>query len=841
MVERTSWIERAIKSAHVVALIGCLALVASCGSGGGSSSSTPPPEPLIPITATMQVSSTQLREGSLDVETVIFDLSAPVRRTVSISLSFMGTAQLGVDYEIDQSILRFRPNQTRITLDLSPIDDWEKEEVETFTISMSGFSSAVTAGAVSSLAFTLEDDGDGEETFEDKDGRPDLYLFLDLGIEESEVVARVSILNIGTQDAGSSFMNTSLSRYIGDGRTGEVIENASQDVPGVEGNYGRFAVDYSYPLDQLRPGETYWVFAAVDPPSDDEFFGRLPNSDTIGFTVTNEGDVLTDCNKPDRPTPPQTSGDPLLEHQWGIRNMGQSAFSSQRGLAGEDLRMFQTLADAMPTGKGVKVAVVDTGLEICHPDLVANVVEGGSFNFKAVADDLPWVNINPSDPFLPVPLGDHGTAVAGVISATADNGLGLRGVSPDVQLYGYNFLTEQCCREDALGMSSSDPASDQIDVFNMSFGTLGHQGNAPDDSVFLYGTSNLRDGKGAIYVKSAGNSFNACYNLDHFIHREIGCTESNGDSRNNVPHAIVVGAVNAHGDKASYASVGSNLWISGPAGEYGYSFPATITTDQAGADSGYDARLKPGLAAEKTLNPHGDYISTFNGTSASAPHISGVAALLLEVEPELTWRDVKHILAATARKPRVPNVPDIRVAIGGEVTYLRRDWITNAAGYDFHNWFGFGIADVDSAVAMARGYAADSLGTQTRTNWITEPSIGRTIPDYNGAGITSQIEMSSGIGSSIEAVQINVSVSHPKPTDLGIELTSPSGTTSILNSVFNNALAYSDSLEWNLVSNAFYGESPNGTWHIRIFDAAPSDEGFINSWGLRMWLGNHPN
>ena len=106
--------------------------------------------------------------------------------------------------------------------------------------------------------------------------------------------------------------------------------------------------------------------------------------------------------------------------------------------------MADVLADG-PTGEWVRVAVVDTGLETCHPDLKSNVEAGASFNFNAeesiYAQYLPRTFRNEAlDPFNFDSTGDHGTSVSGLVAAEGNNGIGIRGVAPDVALRGYNFL-----------------------------------------------------------------------------------------------------------------------------------------------------------------------------------------------------------------------------------------------------------------------------------------------------------------------------------------------------------------------------------------------------------------
>ena len=523
------------------------------------------------------------------------------------------------------------------------------------------------------------------------------------------------------------------------------------------------------------------------------------------------------------------------------------SFAANGGAAGEDLSMQQTLVDG-PTGAGVQVAVVDTGLEICHPDLAANVEPGLSYNFNHPY----WFGAQADDPFLPTVLGGHGTSVAGLIAAAANNGVGGRGVAPEVRLRGFNFLSFQSSAAyfDALGMSSESPQADDVHVFNMSFGSSGSASglSADDRELFRVGVTDLRDGRGALYVKSAGNAFNDCTKLDDEgqpvaprldLSTEIGCFGANLDGENNLPYVIVTGGFSADGRRSIYASAGAALWVVAPAGEYGSDDPAMITTDQMGGDRGL-VQIPRGLAAGTEVNPQGDYISIFNGTSAAAPNASGAVALLLETQPDLTWRDVKHILAKTARPLHV-DIPPVRVAFGGTPAVLQHGWITNGAGYPFHNWYGFGAVNVDAAVALAATHSPNSLGVFTESAPV-RLATGITIPDHDGGGLT-QIQNITGLSrtANIEAVQLRIEVTHANPWDLGFELISPAGTRSIVNPVFNHALYGVDNpLDWTILSNAFYGEPPTGEWTLNVIDAAEGTVGTLDAWSLIFYLGEHP-
>ena len=352
----------------------------------------------------------------------------------------------------------------------------------------------------------------------------------------------------------------------------------------------------------------------------------------------------------------------------------------------------------------------------------------------------------------------------------------------------------------------------------------------------------------ALYVKAAGNQFDDCTELDDDgqpvaplldLSAELGCFAANRDGENNLPYVIVTGGFSANGERSIYSSAGAVLWVVAPAGEYGVDRPAMITTDQMGGGRGY-VLFGRGLAAGDANNPRGDYVSMFNGTSAAAPNASGAVALLLETQPALTWRDVKHVLAKTARRLHA-DIPPVRVAFGGVPAVLQHGWITNGAGYHFHNWYGFGAIDVDAALALAAAHAPNSLGVFTESAPV-RLATGVVIPDHDGGGLT-QTQNVTGLSrtANVEAVQLRIEVTHANPWDLGFELTSPAGTRNVINPVFNEALYGVDNpLDWTVLSNAFYGEPPTGEWTLNVIDAAAGNIGTLDAWSLIFYLGEHP-
>ncbi len=515
---------------------------------------------------------------------------------------------------------------------------------------------------------------------------------------------------------------------------------------------------------------------------------------------------------------------PLYAQQWHLKNTGQKAFAENPGTAGVDLR----LDGVLQTGRGVVVNVVDTGLEICHEDLRNNIAPG-SVNFLDNSNDP--TNIKDT-------TGDHGTSVAGLIAAAANNVGGL-GVAPDASLIAHNFLAAQSSANFITSILAN------ADIVNQSFGRDNTDDFRPEDSVitaYKEGVTNKRNRKGIVYLKSAGNGFQKEEENPYCI-AELTCHNANMDPVHTYPYNIIIAAINAQGERASYSTAGAAILLSGFGGEDGENYPAMITTDQSGCHQGYSRtiqrrnQLYTNSRIPISLDVNCNYTSTFNGTSSAAPVVAGVVALMLETNPELTWRDVRHILIKTARKidptrdalyyrdittQNIPNLNDATVELG---------WTTNKAGLEFHNWYGFGLVDASNAIKMARGYSADLGNFQERTTDFL--SVNSIIPDASTKGITSKIEFRYSVRS-IESVQIDIKITHKFTADLGIFLESPQGTTSLLLN-FANAFADTDNLNMLLASQAFYGEQSSGTWKLKVIDYVDKDIGTLDKWNLKIY------
>lgn len=421
------------------------------------------------------------------------------------------------------------------------------------------------------------------------------------------------------------------------------------------------------------------------------------------------------------------------------------------------------------------------------------------------------------------------------------------GVAPDAKIAVFQFLDSPQSTDILI-----DQASGNFDIFNYSYGDELYYDTLSSTTYvdFLrYKVLNGRNGKGTIYVKAAGNEFNLA-NSDDI------CASHNANApfENEAPWMIIVGAINADGVKATYSNAGSNLWIAAPGGEYGTTEPALITTDLPTCFKGYSKATSAAVNDFEyghALNTKCNYTSVMNGTSGATPIISGVIALMLQANPNLSWRDVKHILASTA--DQVDTVPASFAHpslyytdctnIGLTNHTYEQGWVPNNAGVKFHNYYGFGVVNALAAVQMAKSMTGDALSWLpmpamvelnngfTDTNYTSTPAV--NIPDADEDGVTDTISVASSIN--VETVQVKVKVTHPRSGQIGVELTSPSNTKSILLNI-NNSFLFSNDSNLNIVltSNAFYGETANGVWSLKVIDGLSGHTGQLDKWDINI-------
>ncbi|MBY0515888.1 MAG: S8 family serine peptidase [Bacteriovoracaceae bacterium] len=488
------------------------------------------------------------------------------------------------------------------------------------------------------------------------------------------------------------------------------------------------------------------------------------------------------------PATPSSQTPPVLADQWYLINTGQLS-----GTSGEDINVDPVWASFK--GDGVRVVVVDDGMEATHAKLAANYTSSGSWNYVTNTN-------NPTNPTSDTDSG-HGTSVAGIIAARDSSSTDLRGVAPRVTIAGYNLLNNFTTSNEASAMTRNAAS---VAVSSNSWGAVDNKGilqpaNATWKTGIETGLSTGRGGKGTVYVWAAGNGGGAS-----------GRDNSNYDGQANYHGVMAVAAVTNRGVASSYSEAGANVWIAAPGGEF-CSTHAITTIDRTG-NVGFNGSSSAG--STDVLNQ--DYTKCMNGTSSATPMISGVAALMIEANPSLGWRDVKMILAQTARK-NDPTSPG---------------WSNNGAGLHVHHSYGFGVVDAKAAVDAAVIYTSYLAPQIQYSTSLSSPAL--AIPDNNATGVSDTINVSGSGINNIEFVEVTFSATdHPYAADLKITLTSPAGTSSVLavtHSCSNNTcVAYNG---WVFGVARHLNEPADGNWTLSVKDLANTDTGTFQSWKLNF-------
>ena len=437
-------------------------------------------------------------------------------------------------------------------------------------------------------------------------------------------------------------------------------------------------------------------------------------------------------------------------------------------------------------GRGVCVAITDDGLEISHPDLADNVAPGLSWDYTDFDTD-------------PVG-GEHGTAVAGLAAARGFNDVGVRGVAPEASLAGYNLLASFSDVNQADAMMRN---CKNIHVNNNSWGPSDDGSYADPPHVWKEAVAAClasgNGGKGTVYVWAGGNG------------RSSG-DNSNYDGYANEYGVIPVCAVDHAGTVAPYSEPGANLLLCAPSSN---AAAGLTTTDRTG-DAGYNP---PGLSDT-------DYSGEFGGTSAAAPQVAGVVALLFEANPALTYRDVALILARSARKndPLSPGWSSVSVVDDGAGGAMN--------SYSIHHDYGFGVVDAASAVALASGWTSvGGFGTLKSEEYVSSP--GQTIPDGTG-WVSDVIVVSSSSVRDIEFVEIEIVVEHSKRGHLKVLLDGAGGIQSEL-AAARACCEGSGEWSWSYGARRYLDQAGDGNWRLTVSDTISGESGVWKGWKLRIF------
>ncbi|XP_014213417.1 neuroendocrine convertase 1-like isoform X2 [Copidosoma floridanum] len=415
------------------------------------------------------------------------------------------------------------------------------------------------------------------------------------------------------------------------------------------------------------------------------------------------------------------------------------------------------------TGRGVRIAVLDDGLEHTHEDLRANYDPEISY-------DITDRDVDPIPRYLEEDGNGHGTRCAGEIAMEADNGKCGVGVAFEAKIGGIKMLDgliNDRVEAEALGYRS-----DLVDIYTASWGppddgsSLEEPGRLASEALER-GVTEGRAGRGSVYVWASGNGGSK--------DDDCGCDGYVGSV-----YTIAIG---------SASQAGSFPW-------YGEICPATLaTTYSSGANQ--DQMIV-------TTDLKNTCTTSHTGTSASAPLAAGILALALQVNNNLTWRDLQHLVVYTSKHRPLRANPG---------------WFTNAVGLWFNPRFGFGLMDAYALVA------ASSNWTGAPEKFICETPSSSTVACNVSYGVPQSLkfETDACVGGPneiqyLEHVQVETNIEYSLRGALQIHLTAPSGTkVQILGKrKFDNSSE--GFANWKFMSVATWGENPRGTWVLDIID-----------------------
>jgi len=344
--------------------------------------------------------------------------------------------------------------------------------------------------------------------------------------------------------------------------------------------------------------------------------------------------------------PAFTPNDTYYSDQWHLKNTGQNG-----GTVGIDIKAEE--ARNITKGTNTKVAVLDHGFEMNHPDLANNTVNK---SYDSATDTSPAQV-----------YGSHGTPCAGIIGANGNNSEGISGVAPNTGLISIsNYLNVDNKQTYANGINWA--WRNDADVISNSWNSELLSSNLIDEAITNALTKG-RDGLGTVVVFASGN----------------GSVDGTEYPSNSNPDILCVGGIDRCGVRSGreeFVSKSCDNWPSGwrPGSSYGIPLDVVaggtnvLTTDRQGTD---------GDNGHLNLN-----YTYFGGTSAACPIVAGVAALVLSVNSNLTVKQVNEIIERSAQKTG---------------PYIYQTTANRPYG-DWNNQMGYGLVDAYEAVILAQSY-----------------------------------------------------------------------------------------------------------------------------------------
>lgn len=364
--------------------------------------------------------------------------------------------------------------------------------------------------------------------------------------------------------------------------------------------------------------------------------------------LIDESTAHTRCNTS---YPGVNGSDPLSNCQWDMD------------------RIQATLAHAQATGKGVKVGVIDGGIDFTHPDLAGaiDVARSCSFIYSTTptADPAEIANGNCANKAAVQDLQGHGTHVATTIAGRI-NGIGIVGVAPEATIVGLKACTSAgFCFADSVAAALRYAGDQRLDVVNLSLFAdpyLYYCSNEAGQRAILKSlqeAARYAQQRGVVIVAAAGNE---AQDLGHPVEDTISPdwppnTDIVRTVRNNcrvapaeLPGVVTVSASGVS-TLASYSNVGTPVDVTAPGGDAPQT-PSSVfgrgrilagwsSTDTTGT---WEALV----AANRAVVSGGGRYVWISGTSMASPHVAGVAALIRQMHPNMPQGAVAALIRSSA-------------------------------------------------------------------------------------------------------------------------------------------------------------------------------------------------
>ncbi|KAM4068065.1 subtilase family protein [Hirsutella rhossiliensis] len=457
--------------------------------------------------------------------------------------------------------------------------------------------------------------------------------------------------------------------------------------------------------------------------------------------------------------------DPIFKEQWHLINTLQP---------GHDINVTGLWLEGT-TGFNATVAIIDDGIDMHSDDLKQNYFAEGSWDF----------NDNQAVPEPKLSDDRHGTRCAGEVAAVRNDVCGI-GAAYNARVAGIRILSKPISDADEADAMVFGNQENQI--YSCSWGPRddGRSMEAPGiliQRAILKGIQEGRGGLGSIYVFASGNGAASGDNC-------------NFDGYTNSIYSITVGAVDRAGHHPYYSELCSAQLV--------------VTYSSGGGDSIHTTDV----GVNRCTSTHG-------GTSAAAPLAAGIFALVMQVRPDLTWRDMQYLAMDTA-------IP---------VQDKQESWKKTAIGKQYSHYFGYGKIDSYALVEKAKTWKKVMPQAWLFSPWV---HVGTAIPEGEHGLVTHFEVTADAIRSAnlarLEHVTVTMNLNHTRRGDVSVDLISPENVVSHIATARahdNHRGGYDD---WTFMTVVHWGESGIGNWSLVVHDTKQNEhQGMLVDWHLKLW------